>query len=71
MPNRVPLDYDSDAEPLELECRHFLEGLGNGHAASGAVFSTDLAHGLEITRIIDAATRSLRRSGELEPVNGQ
>jgi predicted dehydrogenase len=46
------------AEPLELECRHFVEC-----CASGATPRTGPAHAVEVLRILDAAQRSLAAGG--------
>lgn len=47
----VPL---TEAEPLNLECRHFLESV-----ASGETPRTDGREGLRVLRVLDAAQRSI------------
>ena len=50
----VAIDIEA-AEPLALECLHFLECM-----ASGKSPRTDGAEGLEVLRVLDAADRSIR-----------
>ncbi len=47
------------AEPLKMECMHFLECMANGQRPS-----TDGAEGLRVLRILNAAQRSLDQDGE-------
>jgi UDP-2-acetamido-3-amino-2,3-dideoxy-glucuronate N-acetyltransferase len=46
------------AEPLEVECRHFLDCI-----ATGAVPRTDGAEGVRVLRVLQAADRSMRQAG--------
>jgi len=55
---RVPM-----AEPLELECRHFLECV-----RTGARPLTDGASALRVVRVLEAAQRSLSQDGRPEAV---
>jgi predicted dehydrogenase len=48
----------SMAEPLELECRHFLDCVEHGRRPL-----TDGASGLEVVRVLEAAQRSLAADG--------
>ena len=45
------------AEPLQLECRHFLECVANGSRPR-----TDGAEGLRVLRVLDAAERCMREA---------
>jgi UDP-2-acetamido-3-amino-2,3-dideoxy-glucuronate N-acetyltransferase len=45
------------AEPLKLECRHFLECVANGSRPR-----TDGAEGLRVLKVLDAAERSMREA---------
>jgi predicted dehydrogenase/acetyltransferase-like isoleucine patch superfamily enzyme len=54
-PVPIPL---TEAEPLRAECQHFLHCV-----QTGATPRTDGEEALRVLRILDAATRSLRRSG--------
>jgi predicted dehydrogenase len=51
--------YIKQDEPLKLECQHFLECIRDG-----SVPLTNGRLGLEVVRILDAATQSLRQRGE-------
>ena len=46
------------AEPLDLECRHFLECIAEGRTPR-----TGARHGLAVVRVLDAAHRSLKAGG--------
>jgi predicted dehydrogenase len=46
------------AEPLDLECRHFLSCIKTGTPPR-----TGARHGLDVVRVLDAAQRSLRAGG--------
>src|SRR5262249_54174634 len=48
----------SMAEPLEIECRHFLDCIEHGRRPL-----TDGASGLEVVRVLEAAQRSLAADG--------
>ena len=50
--------YIRQEEPLKVECQHFLNCIRTGKAPL-----TDGRHGLDIIRLLDAASRSLRRNG--------
>ena len=54
-PERVSVPY---AEPLKLECRHFLDCIKKGQQAI-----TDGTEGLRVLRILNAAQRSLSKNG--------
>jgi predicted dehydrogenase len=45
-------------EPLELECRHFIESITKNTPAR-----TDAVHGLQVVQVMDAAQRSLSAGG--------
>jgi predicted dehydrogenase len=47
------------AEPLDLECRHFIEC-----CATGSPPRTGAAHGLGVVRVLDAGQQSLARGGQ-------
>ena len=55
----VPLD---EAEPLALECRHFLECI-----ATGARPRTDGAEGLRVLRVLTSASLALKQNAEPLP----
>jgi acetyltransferase-like isoleucine patch superfamily enzyme len=55
----VPLD---EAEPLALECRHFLDCI-----ATGARPRTDGAEGLRVLRVLTRASRALKQNAEPPP----
>jgi predicted dehydrogenase len=46
------------AEPLEVECRHFIDCIANGKTPR-----TDATHGRAVIRVLDAAQRSLDQGG--------
>jgi hypothetical protein len=50
--------YIKQDEPLKLECQHFLECI-----AQGAVPITNGRLGLEVVKILEAASESLRQQG--------
>jgi predicted dehydrogenase len=52
-----------DAEPLKVECTHFLECLGNGKSPR-----SDGTRGTEVVRVLEAVNDSIRRGGESVPV---
>lgn len=54
-PERVEI---SEAEPLRLECEHFLHSFTNGHMPQ-----TDGKEGLRVLKILNAAQRSLDSNG--------
>ncbi len=45
-------------EPLDLECRHFARCIAEGKPPA-----TDVRHGAEVVRVLDAADRSLKSGG--------
>ena len=52
-------------QPLEAECRHFLECIRDGEEPlSGG------ENGLQVLRVLEAADRSLRAGGRITPVAG-
>ncbi len=55
----VPL---TEAEPLSLECRHFLECVANGE-----IPRTDGREGLRVLRVLDAAQRSIETGKTQHP----
>lgn len=54
------------AEPLDLECRHFIACVANG-----APPRTGAAQGLQVVQVLDAAQRSLRQQGRPVSVDAQ
>jgi hypothetical protein len=54
-PERVEIP---EAEPLRLECEHFLHSFTNGSRTQ-----TDGAEGLRVLRVLNAAQRSLNNDG--------
>jgi UDP-2-acetamido-3-amino-2,3-dideoxy-glucuronate N-acetyltransferase len=54
------------AEPLRIECEHFLKCISKGNAPS-----TDGAEGLRVLRILNAAQRSLDQAGIRIEIGGQ
>jgi predicted dehydrogenase len=46
------------AEPLDLECRHFLDSI-----RTGTIPKTDGEHGLRVVELLEAASRSLASAG--------
>jgi len=55
----IPLE---EAEPLKLECQHFLDRVQDGTAPN-----TDGREGLRVLRVLDAAQRSLSEAAEATP----
>lgn len=56
IPERVVVPY---AEPLKLECKHFLDRIKEGRPAL-----TDGSEGLRVLRVLNAAERSLTENGQ-------
>jgi predicted dehydrogenase len=54
----VHIPYIKQEEPLKTECQHFLDCIRDG-----ATPLTDGSHGLELVRILEASSESLRRGG--------
>ena len=54
----------SNAEPLQVECRHFLDCIRNGR-----VPRSDGRVGLQVVKILEGAQRSLRNGGMLETLS--
>jgi len=52
------IPYVKQEEPLKLECQHFLDCIRSGDTPL-----TSGPHGLEVVRILEAASASLRQSG--------
>ena len=50
----------SSAEPLKLECQHFVDSINNNTAPR-----SDGADGLRVVRVLEAGSKSLARGGEL------
>jgi predicted dehydrogenase len=50
--------YIKQEEPLKAECQHFLDCIKNGTTPL-----TDGKHGLELVRILEASTESLKKGG--------
>jgi hypothetical protein len=50
--------YIKQEEPLKTECQHFLDCIKNG-----TIPLTDGKHGLELIRILEASTESLKKGG--------
>jgi predicted dehydrogenase len=57
------IPYVKHEEPLKMECQHFLECIHNGNTPL-----TSGPHGLEVVRILEAASLSLRQSGAAIPL---
>jgi predicted dehydrogenase len=65
----VTIPFISNAEPLRLECDHFLNCI-----STGATPKTDGLAGLKVIRILEAANQSLQRDGQritLRPLGPQ
>jgi predicted dehydrogenase len=58
--------YIKQDEPLKLECQHFLDCI-----RSGATPITDGALGLEVVRVLEAASESLRQKGASVALSGK
>ena len=54
----VLIPYVKSAEPLRLECEHFIECVAGGKAPR-----SDGRDGLRVVKVLDAATRSLKAGG--------
>jgi predicted dehydrogenase len=62
--NRVQLpDFEMD-EPLQVMARHFVA------CCNGAVPMTDVAGGLRVVRVLDAARKSLEMQGQMVAIEG-
>ena len=61
----ILIPHIGSAEPLRLECQHFLDCIRNG-----ATPRSDGAHGLQVVRILAAAQKSLELDGVPVPVKG-
>jgi hypothetical protein len=57
--------YIKQDEPLKLECQHFLECVRQGQ-----VPLTNGRLGLEVVRILEGASESLKQRGALVPIEG-
>jgi hypothetical protein len=55
-----------EKEPLQAECRHFLECIGG----NGSV-RTDGWSGARVVRVLEAITESMRHNGEYVPISYQ
>jgi predicted dehydrogenase len=54
----------SSAEPLAIECSHFLDCVRNGHAPR-----SDGRVGRQVVRILEGAQRSLKHGGRAEDLS--
>ncbi|MGH7164752.1 MAG: Gfo/Idh/MocA family protein [Nitrospiraceae bacterium] len=61
----ILIPHIGSAEPLRLECQHFLQCV-----RTGAVPRSDGAHGLQVIRVLAAAQTSLERDGVPVSVKG-
>jgi len=61
----ILIPHVGTAEPLRLECQHFLDCV-----RTGASPLSDGAHGLQVVRILAAAQKSLELDGAPVPVKG-
>ncbi|TLY25478.1 MAG: Gfo/Idh/MocA family oxidoreductase [Nitrospirae bacterium] len=61
----ILIPHIGSAEPLRLECQHFLDCSRNG-----ATPRSDGVHGLQVVRVLAAAQKSLEMDGAPVPVKG-
>lgn len=52
------IPFIKQEEPLKVECQHFLDCIRSGERPL-----TDGAHGVEVVRVLEAASQSLRKNG--------
>jgi predicted dehydrogenase len=62
----VHIPYIKQEEPLKTECQHFLDCINQGTTPL-----TDGKQGLELVRILEASSRSLKRGGASVNLSGQ
>jgi predicted dehydrogenase len=62
----VHIPYIKQEEPLKTECQHFLDSINQETTPM-----TDGKQGLELVRILEASSRSLKRGGALVNLSGQ
>ena len=62
----VHIPYIKQEEPLKTECQHFLDCINQG-----ATPLTDGKQGLELVRILEASSQSLKRGGGVVNLSGQ
>jgi predicted dehydrogenase len=62
----VYVPYLKQEEPLKTECQHFLDCINQGTTPL-----TDGNQGLELVRILEASSQSLKRGGEAVNLSGQ
>jgi predicted dehydrogenase len=61
----IVIPHIENAEPLQLECRHFIDCVANRTTPL-----TDAQDGLRVIRIIEAAQKSMDRDGVPVPIKG-
>jgi len=62
----VYMPYIKQEEPLKIECQHFLDCINRGAAPL-----TDGRQGLELVRILEASSKSLKRGGSSINLSGR
>jgi len=62
----VHVPYIKQEEPLKTECQHFLDSINQGTTPL-----TDGKQGLELVRILEASSQSLKRGGASVNLSGQ
>jgi predicted dehydrogenase len=62
----VHIPYIKQEEPLKTECQHFLDSINQETTPI-----TDGKQGLELVRILEASSQSLKRGGALVSLSGQ
>ena len=62
----VHVPYIKQEEPLKTECQHFLDSINQGTTPL-----TDGKQGLELVRILEASSQSLKRRGGSVNLSGQ
>jgi len=61
----VHVPYLKQEEPLKIECQHFLDSINHGTTPL-----TDGRQGLELVRILEASSRSLKQGGAAVNLSG-
>jgi len=62
----VHVPYIKQEEPLKIECQHFLDSINHGTTPL-----TDGRQGLQLVRILEASSKSLKRGGASINLSGQ
>jgi predicted dehydrogenase len=62
----VHIPYLKQEEPLKIECQHFLDSINQE-----TIPLTDGKQGLELVRILEASSKSLKRGGASVNLSGQ